>query len=236
MKKFFDKSPIWFAVVWIVVYVLAFGNADTLSEELGVPKLLTCAVGMVLTAVLVLFLKKHALSAHCGLQKMGVSAKAMGYFLPVIAFSTVNFWCGVQMNMAPLHTALYILSMVFVAILEEIIFRGLLFTAMLPSGKKTAIIVSSLTFGVGHIVNLLLGAELLSTLFQLVHASAIGFCFTAILLATGSIIPCIIAHAFINCTSAFAVSAAAAGEVIICIVVSALAVGYGWWVLRKSNK
>ena len=54
MKRFFDKQPIWFAVVWIAVYVLAFGNADSLSETLGIPKLLTCIVGAVLTAVLVL--------------------------------------------------------------------------------------------------------------------------------------------------------------------------------------
>ena len=51
MKRFFDKQPIWFAVVWIAVYVLAFSNADSLSETLGIPKLLTCIVGAVLTAV-----------------------------------------------------------------------------------------------------------------------------------------------------------------------------------------
>ena len=167
---------------------------------------------------------------------MAVSWKSVGYFLPVIVLSTVNFWCGLQWNMLPLHTALYILSMVFVAVLEELIFRGLLFRAMLPSGRGTAILVSSLTFGVGHIVNLLLGAELLSTALQLVHASAIGFCFSAIFLATGSLLPCILAHAFINCTSAFAVQAAPAGELIICILISVLAVGYGAWVMRRTRK
>lgn len=236
MKRFFDRQPVWFAVVWIAVYVLAFGNADSLSEALGVPKLLTCAVGAVLTAVLVLFLRRHGLLPYCGLQKMTVSWAKMGYFLPLMALSTVNFWCGLQWNMPPLHTALYLLCMVFVAILEEVIFRGLLFRAMLPSGKKMAILVSSLTFGVGHIVNLFLGAELLSTALQLVHASAIGFCFSAIFLATGSLLPCILAHAFINCTSAFAVQAAPAGELIICILISVLAVGYGAWVMRRTRK
>ena len=235
MKRFFDKQPIWFAVVWIVVYVLAFGNADSLSEELGTPKLLTVIVGVVLTAVLLLFLRRHRLLSWCGLQKMEVPWRAMGWFLPLMALSTVNFWCGLQQNMAPRHTALYILSMVFVAILEEVIFRGLLFRAMLPSGRTAAIWVSSLTFGVGHIVNLLLGAQLLSTLLQLVHASAIGFCFTAIFLVTGSILPCILAHAFINCTSAFAAAPTATEQVVICVVVTVLAVGYGWWLLKKRS-
>lgn len=236
MKHFFDKSPIWFAVVWIIVYVLAFSNADALSEEMGVPKLLTVLIGLVLTAVLLLFLRRYGLLAHCGLQKMSVSAGTMGFFLPVIAFSTVNFWCGLQWNMPPRHTALYLLSMVFVAILEEVIFRGLLFRAMLPSGKTAAIIVSSLTFGMGHIVNLFLGAELLSTALQLVHASAIGFCFSAIFLVTGSILPCILAHAFINCTSAFAVQPSPVGQVVICVLISVLAAGYGAWVLRRTRK
>ena len=235
MKRFFDKQPIWFAVVWIAVYVLAFGNADSLSETLGIPKLLTCIVGAVLTAVLVLFLGRHGLLGYCGLRKMAVSWKSVGYFLPVIVLSTVNFWCGLQWNMLPLHTALYILSMVFVAVLEEVIFRGLLFRAMLPSGRGAAILVSSLTFGVGHIVNLLLGAELLSTALQLVHASAIGFCFTAVFLVTGSILPCILAHAFINCTSVFAVQPSAMGDVVVCVVISVLAVGYGWWLLKKRE-
>lgn len=49
MKKFFDKQPVWFAVIWIIVYVLAFGNADTISKSLGVPKVMTAMVGLVLT-------------------------------------------------------------------------------------------------------------------------------------------------------------------------------------------
>ena len=31
MKKLFQKDEIWFAVIWILVYVLGFGNGDSLS-------------------------------------------------------------------------------------------------------------------------------------------------------------------------------------------------------------
>ncbi len=48
MKKLFDKDEIWFAVVWIVVYVIGFANADSLSESIGIPKLLTVLFGFVL--------------------------------------------------------------------------------------------------------------------------------------------------------------------------------------------
>lgn len=230
MKKFFDKQPVWFAVVWIIVYVLAFGNADSVSEQLGTPKLITASVGLVLTAILLLFLRKHGLFPYCGLQK--VKGRGCGWFLPLIAVSTVNFWHGLTMREG---AALYIISMVWVAILEEVIFRGLLFRAMEKDGRTAAVIVSSVTFGVGHIVNLLLGAELLSTALQLVEATALGFCFTAIFMVTGSLLPCILAHAFINCTSVFACDPTPAARVATCVIVTAVAVAYGGWLLKRNE-
>ena len=229
MKKFFDKQPVWFAVIWIVVYVLAFGNADTLSESLGVPKLITAVVGLVLTVVLLLFLRKHSLFPYCGLQK--VQGGRWAWFLPLIAVSTVNFWHGMTFREG---AALYLISMVWVAILEELIFRGLLFRAMEKDGRTAAVIVSSVTFGVGHIVNLLLGAELLSTALQLVEATALGFCFTAIFMVTGSLLPCILSHAFINCTSFFALDPTPTGRIVTCVIVTVVAVSYGAWLLKKN--
>ena len=32
MKKLFDKDEIWFAILWIVIYVVGFANADAISE------------------------------------------------------------------------------------------------------------------------------------------------------------------------------------------------------------
>ena len=230
MKKFFDRQPVWFAVIWIIVYVLAFGNADTLSEALGVPKLITVMVGLVLTVVLLLFLRKHSLFPYCGLQK--VQGGRWAWFLPLIAVSTVNFWHGLAVREG---AALYLISMVWVAILEEVIFRGLLFRAMEKDGRTAAIIVSSVTFGVGHIVNLLLGAELLSTVLQLVEATALGFCFTAIFMVTGSLLPCILSHAFINCTSFFAIDPTPTGRVVTCLIVTVVAVSYGAWLLKRNE-
>ena len=230
MKKFFDKQPVWFAVIWIVVYVLAFGNADTLSESLGVPKVMTAVVGLVLTVVLLLFLRKHALFPYCGLQS-GKGGRCL-WFLPLIAVSTVNFWHGMTLREG---AVLYLISMVWVAILEELIFRGLLFRAMEKDGRTAAVIVSSVTFGVGHIVNLLLGAELLSTALQLVEATVLGFCFTAIFMVTGSLLPCILSHAFINCTSFFALDPTPTGRIVTCIIVTVVAVAYGCWLLKKNE-
>ena len=150
--------------------------------------------------------------------------------------SSVNLWCGLRANYPAITALLSVISMCFVGFLEEVIFRGLLFKAMSRDGLRTAVIVSSLTFGFGHIVNLLLGAPLLETLLQLIYASAVGFCYTAILLCCGSILPCIISHAAVNSLSAFASEPSNTVLVIIAAVQTVISVAYGIWLLKRAGK
>ena len=235
MKKFFDKDEVWFAVAWIFVYVVGFANADSLSVAIGIPKLLTVLFGFMLTIILYGFIRTHHLSHHFGLCFPTHKPNAYLYYLPLILISSVNFWCGVTVQASFPEIVLYILSMCLVGFLEEVIFRGLLFKGMCKSNVTAAIIVSSLTFGVGHIVNLFLGEPVFDTLLQLVYASAIGFCYTAIFHVSGSILPCIISHAFVNSTSIFAIEPSPAGNIVITIVQTILGVGYGLWLLRKAD-
>ena len=134
----------------------------------------------------------------------------MLFYAPLFILLTANLWYGAAMNLSPLETVLYILSMFCVGFLEEMIFRGLLFQAMVKNGVRAAIIVSSVTFGIGHIVNLIngSGAELLPNLLQVVYAIAIGFAFVMIYCKTKSLMPCILTHSIFNGLSAFANQAA----------------------------
>ncbi len=235
MRKLFDKDEVLFAVLWIIIYVLGFANADSISESMGIPKLLTVIFGAVLSMVLYGFVRKNSLFDYFGLKKTEGSIREYGFFIPLVLISSVNFWNGLAMNCPVVESLLYIISMCFVGFLEELIFRGLLFKGMCRSNVKTAIIVSSLTFGMGHAVNLLLGAPLLDTLLQLVYASAIGFCFTAFFYVSGSIVPCIVSHAFINSTSVFAVESSPEINIAIAAVQTLLSAGYGIWLLRKNK-
>lgn len=235
MKKLFDKDEIWFAVVWILVYVIGFANADSLSDAIGIPKLLTVIFGLALSLLLYGFIRKYRLQNYWGLCPSKGKPADLLYLIPLILISSVNFWCGVTIRATFLEILLYILSMCLVGFLEEVIFRGFLFKGMCKSNVTAAIIVSSLTFGVGHIVNLLLGEPVFDTLLQLVYASAIGFCYTAIFHVSGSILPCILSHAFVNSTSIFAVEAPPVGNIVITIVQTILGVGYGLWLLRKTD-
>ena len=234
LKKWYEKEPVWFAVGWILLYVLVFSNADQLSEALGLPKLITVIAGLILSLLLWRFIRQNGLSAHLGLTKVEGDLQKYLYFIPLLLISTVNFWNGLTIQTLPLETLCYLVSMCFVAFLEEAIFRGLLFRGLCRENVKTAILISSLTFGVGHIVNLLLGEPVFETLLQLVYASAIGFCYTAVFCCTGSILPCILSHAFINATSILARQPGAGTQLAMAVLQTLLGLCYGLYLLKRN--
>ena len=213
-KKLYDKSRIWFAVAWIIAYCVLMSVGDALSAKLGVDKSVTLAIGIVLSAALLLFLKKNGLFSEYGLCASKTSARAMLYYVPILIMLSANLWYGVTMNYGVLETVLYILAMFCVGFLEEVIFRGLLFEAMRKDSTKVAIIVSSVTFGIGHIINLVngSGAELLPNLLQVVYATAAGFMFVMMYYKSKSLLVCIAAHGVFNAFSVFANEASATNE------------------------
>lgn len=95
--------------------------------------------------------------------------------------------------------------MLCVGFLEEMIFRGLLFAAIAKDNVKSAIVISSVTFGIGHIINLFNGSgmELVNNLCQIVFAIAVGFLLVTIFYRGGSLLPCILVHSAINTLGTF---------------------------------
>ena len=147
---------------------------------------------------------------------------------------TTNLWYGVTINFSPLENVLYILSMLCVGFLEEMIFRGFLFNALVRDGVKSAIIISSVSFGIGHIVNLVngSGAGLLPTMLQVVYAIAIGFAFVMIYYKTKSLLPCILTHSILNSLSVFANEEVITPQkqIISSILIALIAAGYALYI------
>lgn len=203
MKAFYNKSEIWFAVAWIIAYCVLASAGDSLSAGIGIQKVVTLPVLLILSGVLLLFVRKNRLLKKFGLCKPELPASKMLFYTPLVALLTVNLWYGFSATCSPLEAVLYILSMLCVGFLEEMIFRGFLFCAMSRHNTKSAIVVSSITFGIGHIVNLIngSGAELLPNLLQVIYAIAAGFLFVMIFYRTKSLLPCIITHGVFNALS-----------------------------------
>ena len=243
LKKLYNKSEMWFAVAWIVAYCVLMSVGDVLSETIGIEKSATLAVGLLLSTVLLLFLKNNNLLEAYGLRRSETSARSMLYYLPIILMLSANLWYGVAVNFSVLETVLYVLSMLCVGFLEELIFRGLLFGAMRKDNFKAAVIVSSVTFGIGHIINLVngSGSELFPNLLQVVYATAAGFMFVMMYLKSGSLIGCIAVHGLFNSLSAFANEANATQEmrILSCVLLTVITGSYAAylaWSIRLTRK
>ena len=235
MKKLYNKNEVTFSIIWIILYVVLLSIADSVSESLDTAKLITAPLCILMTAFLFFWLKKNNLMEKYGLCKFEGSMKKYLFFFPLVILCSTNLWNGVTMNLSLLETVLYIVSMLCVGFLEELIFRGFLFRAMCKDNVKSAIIVSSITFGIGHIVNLLNGAELLSTLLQVCYAVAIGFLFTIIVYYGKSLIPCILCHGIVNSLSVFAVESDNLLDIITAIVIIVVSLTYTLWIIKTER-
>ena len=201
MIRFYRKNELLFAILCIVGYVLVFGNLRSLGDDSP-----AMTIGLlVFSALLFLFVSRNDLMDTYGLTDWPSNARKMLYFVPLWFLSTGNLWAGVSPRYQGIGLLCAIVSFALVGFVEELIFRGFLFKAMLKDGKaSTAIIVSSVTFGMGHIVNLFNGHASFETVLQMVFAISMGFIFTFVYYKSGSLLPGILAHSAIDVFSVFA--------------------------------
>ena len=240
MKKLYEKSEITFAIAWIMAYVFSLSLGDNLSETVGIEKAATFPIALLLGVVLFLFLKNNGLLEAYGLCKAKVPARKMLFYIPVVLMLTTNLMFGMGLYISAIEAILYALTMLCVGFLEEVIFRGLLFNAMRKDGVKSAIIVSSLTFGMGHIVNLFNGSgtELLPNLLQVVYATAAGFMFVMMYYKSKSLWVCIVTHGVFNALSVFVDESAVTDSMrlLSCLCLIVVCGGYGLYLTKVETE
>lgn len=205
MTKLYRKSEITFAILWIVAYVVLSSLADQLSESIGIVKSATAALHTVMSLILFFWITKNGLGIKYGFCGSKLPAKRFLFYIPLAVIASTSLWNGISARFGFSGTLFYVISMCFVGFLEEVIFRGLLFRAMEKDNLKTAIIVSAVTFGLGHIVNLFNGSgrDLASSAIQIIFAIMVGFVQVLIFYRGGSLIPCIVFHSINNALGAF---------------------------------
>lgn len=229
MTKLYKKSEISFAILWIVAYVVLSSLADQLSESYGIIKSVTAVLHIAMSLILFFWIRNNDLSEKYGFCRSTIPAKRFLYYLPLILIASTAFWSGIKLQYGYPGALLYFISMCCVGFLEEVIFRGLLFRAMEKDNLKTAMIVSSLTFGLGHIVNLFNGSgmDLASSMTQIVLAVLLGFVLVLIFYYGKSLIPCILFHSANNALQVFSADGSLdpQTEMVLNLVVIAIVLG-----------
>ncbi|MBR3178918.1 MAG: CPBP family intramembrane metalloprotease [Clostridia bacterium] len=206
MKNLYEKKPVLFAVLFIVLYCTVTIPIRGEYGDGSIQSLLGLSAVTVIIAIVSSVIPLW--------KKVGVAAKPQNvrlclYFLPMILLATGNIWDGFELNYSGVNLWYAIGSMALVGFVEEMIFRGFLFRALLKKrGPKVAIIVSAVTFGIGHIVNLLAGMATLDNLMMIIFAVAWGFIFTMVYYKSGSLFLCILVHAVVDVLSTVAAETA----------------------------
>ena len=201
MRKLYETKPVLFAVLWIVLYCVVmapirgrFGD-DSVQMLLGLTAISTG---------LLLFISANRLQGELGFDRWIQNGRKILWLLPLWILSTGNLWSGLGLRYAGVNAVMATLSFLLVGFVEETIFRGFLFNGMRRTGSLTAaVIVSAVTFGMGHLVNLLAGQATLDTLLQMIFAVAWGFLLTYAYLKGGSLLACILIHGVIDAASVF---------------------------------
>ena len=206
MKKIYEKSELRFAIIWIIIYCVLQSLANSINEVIGIEFSASAVLCVIQAVVLFFFIRKNGLSERYGLCKSSVPARRFLYYVPLIILAAGNLWNGVALNYSSAGIVCHIIGMLCVGFVEEVIFRGFLFKAMAENNLRSAVIVSSVTFGIGHLINLFNGSgmDLANNLCQICVAVALGFLFVTIFYRSGSLLPCIITHSAINTLNTFA--------------------------------
>ena len=199
MKKSLEKHELLITMLSIVIYL--FVNSICINN-LGNTHYITAIANIILSLMIIIFILKNNLVSYYKLDSFP-KLKQFLYFIPLLLLMSVNLWSGININNSLSEIIFFIISMICVGFLEEIIFRGLLFQMMSKDSIRQAILVTSFTFGRGHILNLLNGAEFIPTIIQIIYAVSTGYMFAIILVRGKSLWPCIITHSVVNSLSIF---------------------------------
>jgi len=202
MKKLYEKKQVLFAVLWIIVYCASTIPFRGSEQRNSSPWMLLALI--ILTVGAAAFICANGLQKRYGFTGWRRYARRCLYYVPMLVLATGNLWGGVGLQYQGLAQVCAVLSMLLIGFVEEVLFRGFLFRALLEKrGEKPAIIVSAVTFGIGHIVNLLAGQANMETICQVFFAIAWGFIFTYAFYKGGSLWPCILVHSLVDAASMF---------------------------------
>ena len=223
MEKQFKKHETLYTILLIVIYVVV---NSYLMQNYGYTSIQSAIANTIMTILLIVLVIQLKRVKYYGLTKPKKPKKFL-YFIPLIIISLFSIRNGINTDNPTNEIIFYILTMINVGFIEEMIFRGFLFKMMEKDNVKTAIIVSSITFGIGHMVNLLNGADFLPTLLQVCYAISIGYMLVMVFYKSKSLIPCIIFHSVFNALSIFNSTESTLLSIIVLIILS---LGYGLYI------
>lgn len=233
MIRIWEKSELWFALLWIAVYMTGNSLSAELPGALGTKSYASAVFHVAVSLSLFFWVRENGLAKRYGLCKADAPASQFLWYIPLVVLPLISLWNGVTLNLSITDAVFSICSMIGVGFLEELLFRGFLFRAASHGSVKMGIVISSVSFGLGHIFNLVndRGTELPENIWQVIFATAFGFLCAIIFCRGGSLRSCILAHSAFNVASVFAKDAeiTVPMQILRNTASLVLVIGYAWF-------
>lgn len=196
----------WFAVhvvVWIgLVRLVPGGDLVEFSElgALGTPWVRQFVVPLLVVASLQVVVLRWTGWTSSVLSDSSRSTTRWLWILPayVVLIGVVSLArTGFGADAGGAYLVGVAVTVALVGFCEEVTFRGILVVGArrVLASERQVVVFTSVLFGLFHLPNILLGAEVGSTVGQVVMTSLMGACFYALRRLTGSLVPCIVLHA-----------------------------------------
>jgi membrane protease YdiL (CAAX protease family) len=191
-------------------------------------------VSLILSAILVRNKERAEYFGLC-IPKIGSN---IVIFLPLLIIPMINLlYVLTPGNHIEQNIFMLVFIGIYIGIMEELIFRGFLFRAVEERlNIKWAVIISSITFGLYHLVNLTaMSIELV--IIQVIYSTAIGFSFAVVFYFSKSLLPCIIIHSLTDVMAfLFTNDERFDIEIISMVIIIIIAVLYGIIYVKNNKK
>ena len=261
LKEFALKKPVLFSVLIMILSIgvtflplnsFLFGNLNEQAAEYASGFLEQTLVSVLLMMLLAKFDWLRPAGFGCKAKQLFV---AWPMFL-ILILNLLELVDGtLQIDTSEVTTIIfYVLVYLSTGLFEETLCRGVVQTLFLKKWGKTrkgiyfSVILSSILFGMFHLVHFFLGhMTLLASVVQVIYATFIGVFMGACVLRNQSIIPMIIVHGLVDITGSLNEIAVHGGipkgvmtispaDAMISIVLMLPLFLYGLFILRKQKE
>ncbi len=242
MTRYVSRHPIIFSVLVVLAALIVINLLGVIFTYLKLPELTSRLIVEIVFCGYVIFLLTYLRWWKEAGFKLPTIQRNLLALLPLLILPLlVVISSGIKAASANLVIWFAIYTFI-VGFVEEGLLRGVVLRALLPIGVMRAVVLSSLFFGLGHLLNILQGASPSATIVQIIYSILLGFGFAGARLYSGSIWPAIVIHFLIDFVDVagrgFVLAppqALTLSGVVVTLVLTGLFAIYGWWLLRRSR-
>ena len=231
MKKYLNNKVLH-AVLWILIYVVTVNIGEYLSEVLMFPYITSIAV-LFLSIFLCVYIGKNRLQLTYDLTDKPLMNSSLLIYIPLFIIGVIQLIKGFDESLDKGEILSITFLMIGVGLIEEVIFRGFLLNGIREKCSiKKAIIISGVTFGVGHIVNLARGYGYNELIAQILVAIVIGIILAMLVVSTKKLLPGILFHIIFNITGSITIQNQVLDNYIL-ITILFIAIPYGIYLFNR---